>query len=235
MRYDRQILLPQIGEEGQTKLEKATVTVIGCGGLGSPVLTYLACAGVGTLRIVDCDIVSETNLNRQFLHGEHSIGVDKTKSAVEALGAMNGDIRIEAHQMMVDEENFGALIAGSDAVVDCSDNAETRLVINRGCLRADIPLIEGGINGFSGFVLCVDREHACLGCLGYERSKKHGPLAVLGATAGIIGSLQAMECLKLLLGCGENLFGTMLQYNGLTGAFDRIAVKTYAGCICHSF
>jgi molybdopterin/thiamine biosynthesis adenylyltransferase len=233
MRYERQLLLPQIGESGQGKLAASVVTVVGCGGLGSPVLTYLACAGVGTLRIIDCDTVSESNLNRQFLHGEQSIGMEKTASAMRTLRALNTGIRIEAHQTAVSDDNIGELIEGSDAVVDCADNVATRLTVDRGCIRAGIPLVEGGINGFSGFVMCVDREHACLGCLGYDRAVGSGPRPVLGATAGVIGSLQAMECLKLLLGAGEPLFGTLLQYDGLTGSFERIPVSKYARCVCH--
>ena len=233
MRYDRQIPLEQIGKIGQEKLASSTVTVVGCGGLGSPVLTYLACAGVGTLRIVDCDVVSESNLNRQFLHNEQSIGVEKTVSAARSLRALNGDIQVEPFQVKVDEGNIQRLLAGSDAVVDCADNVATRLIVNTACLRAGIPLVEGGINGFSGFVMCVDAFHACLGCLGYDRQSRTQPLPVLGATAGVIGSLQAMDCLKLLLGAGEPLLGTLLQFNGLRGTFERIAVRKYARCACH--
>lgn len=234
MRYERQMLLPQIGEAGQQKLAASVVTVIGCGGLGSPVLTYLACAGVGTLRIVDCDRVSESNLNRQFLHGEQSIGLEKTASAMHTLRSLNSRIRIEPVQMAVDDGNIGTAIQGCEVVVDCADNAATRLVVNKACIRAGIPLVEGGINGFTGFVLCVDADHACLGCLGYGRAQKRGPVPVLGATAGVIGSLQAMECLKLLTGTGEPLFGTLLQYDGLTGNFTRVAVHKYDRCMCHS-
>ncbi len=233
MRYERQLLLAQIGESGQKKLSESIVTVVGCGGLGSPVLTYLACAGVGTLRIIDCDTVSDSNLNRQFLHDEQSVGSAKTESAMHALQAKNGTIRIEPFQVAVDEGNIGTLINGSTAVVDCTDNSATRLIVNTACIRAGIPLVEGGVHGFSGFVMCVDEDHACLGCLGYERAVKQGPIPVLGATAGVIGSLQAMECLKILLGAGEPLFGTLLQYDGLTGSFTRVTVRKYARCICH--
>jgi adenylyltransferase/sulfurtransferase len=233
MRYDRQLLLPQIGVSGQKKLDSSVVTVIGCGGLGSPALTYLACAGVGTLRIVDCDTVSKSNLNRQFLHQEQCIGQEKTFSAMRSLCAINGSIRIVPCQVVVDSGNIGEMIEGCDAVLDCTDNNTTRLVVNKGCIQAGIPLVEGGINGFSGFVICVDKAHACLGCLGYDGAIHTEPIPVLGVTSGVIGCLQAMECLKILLGIGEPLFGTLLVYNGLNGIFTNISVKKSIQCNCH--
>ena len=233
-RYERQTLLPMIGEHGQNKLASSVVTVCGCGGLGSPVLTYLACAGLGTLNIVDYDTVSVSNLNRQHIHGEDALGKAKVISAASTLSRLNSSISIKPIEMLIDDTTIDALIQGSDAVIDCTDNIPARLTINKGCLRQDIPLIEGGINGFTGFVLCVDRKHACLGCLGYERAVRSGPLGVIGATAGVIGALQALECIKLITGCGENLFGTLLQYDGLRSSFERITVHVYEKCVCHA-
>jgi molybdopterin/thiamine biosynthesis adenylyltransferase len=234
MRYERQIALSQVGASGQKRLTASVVTVIGCGGLGSPVLAYLACAGVGTLRIVDCDTVTESNLNRQFVHDETRLGMQKADSAKIFLKALNSAIRVETYQTVVDEGNIQTLIQGSHAVVDCADNAATRLIINRGCIQSDIPLVEGGVNGFSGFVLCVDKDHACLGCLGYDRARKAGPTPVIGAAAGVIGSLQAMECLKILLALDKPLFGTLLQYDGLAGEFTFVPLEKYGKCVCHA-
>ena len=234
-RFDRQILLPQVGEAGQDKIKNSAVTVFGCGGLGSPVLTYLACAGVGSLRIVDFDAVSESNLNRQFIHGEASIGENKVASAARAIKALNSGIHVEPLNVIIDDTSIDELIKGSDVLIDCTDNIATRLIINKGALRFGVPLVEGGINGFIGFVLCVDREHACLSCLGYKQAKSNEAIPVIGATAGVIGTLQAMECLKIILGCGNSLFGTMLHYNGLAGSFDRISVNTNKKCGFHEW
>ena len=235
MRYDRQLIMDEIGRAGQEKLKHAVVTVVGCGGLGSPVLTYLTAAGVGTIKIIDCDTVSESNLNRQFLHWESDIGRKKTDSAREKLLSFNPEAEIVACPVYVDEENKDALVRGSDVVVDCVDNIETRLLVNRACLRQNIPLVEGGVSGFFGYVMAVSRESACVECLGYQSVKVVKPVPAFGAAAGVIGSLQAMEAVKILLGRKDVLFGKMLNYDGGAGEFDLVEVEKNPQCEAHKF
>lgn len=233
-RYQRQILLPQIGEEGQRKLGAARVTVIGAGGLGSPVLTCLAEAGVGFIRCVDGDVVSLSNLNRQFLHSEQDLGRPKTDSAKETIKRLNSEIRMETVYEKVTVENAEELIQDSDVVVDCVDCIDTRLLVNEVCLKKKIPLVEGGISGFYGFVTVIARDCACLECMGYHRGMERDEIPALGTTAGVIGALQANECLKILLDAGKPLYGRMLQYDGLDGSFDELSVQKSETCRLHA-
>lgn len=233
-RYARQIKISQIGEAGQERIANARVTVIGAGGLGSPVLTYLAEAGLGHLCCIDCDTVSLSNLNRQFLHTEADIGRRKTDSAKETLERLNSQIHIEAVCAPLNRENVETLLADADVVVDCVDNISTRLLVNEYCLKNHIPLVEGGISGFYGFVTVILPEYACLECMGYHKGLDGGTTPVLGTTAGVIGALQANECLKLILGIGEPLFGRILQYDGIYGSFDEIEVHKSENCTLHA-
>lgn len=234
MRYERQILIPQIGQEGQEKLGHSTVTVIGAGGLGSPVLTYLASAGVGTIRIIDCDVISESNLNRQFLHNTEDVGKLKTLSAKGKLSKLNPNINFITINKRIFTENAVEIIAGSDVVVDCVDNIATRIMIAHACMKLNIPLVEGGVCGFYGYVIDISRNYACLSCLGYDKVQPKTPVPVLGVTAGAIGCMQANECIKLLLHIGEPLFGRMLSYDGLSGAWEEIRVEKSNDCPVHS-
>lgn len=232
-RYLRQIKIPQIDKEGQERLGKASVTVVGAGGLGCPVLTYLAAAGVGRIRIIDCDEVNITNLNRQFLHGEYDIEKKKAYSAAEKLKKLNSDVKTEPVCTYLTEENAETLIGDADVVVDCVDNIKTRLIVNKVCLRKRIPLVEGGITGFYGFVTDILPEYACLACLGYKEKMDKEEIPALGACAGVIGALQAGECLKILLEAGEPLYGRILQYDGLLGSFDEIETMKHEDCFLH--
>ena len=232
-RYERQKMLTQIGSIGQDRLKSARVTVVGAGGLGSPVLTYLTMAGVGYIRVIDHDTVSLSNLNRQFLHIETGLGSKKAESARERLRHLNSELQIEAISEKLTEKNVFSLFENSDVVIDCVDHIGTRLIVNEACLEMGIPLVEGGISGFYGFVTAIDREHACLCCLGYDKKAKEPEVPALGATAGVIGSLQAMECLKIILKCGDILFGRMLQYDGLECCFDEIPVRKREDCEIH--
>lgn len=232
-RYLRQMKLPQIGEEGQKRLKEARVTVVGAGGLGSPVLTYLAVAGVGYIRIIDDDEVNITNLNRQFLHGESDLGKKKADSAAETLRALNSGIKIEPVCACLTEENAEELLSSAEVVVDCVDNIKTRLIVNEMCLRKRIPLVEGGITGFYGFVTDILPEYACLECLGYKESMDKEEIPAIGACTGVIGALQAGEALKILLGAGQPLYGKMLQYDGLYGGFDEIEIRKREDCSLH--
>lgn len=233
MRYERQTMMREIGDKGQEKLSRATVAVVGCGGLGSPALTYLACAGIGKLILIDCDEVSLTNLNRQFLHGTKDIGRPKVVSAKEKLLDMNGDIEILGVQEKLTPENVERMIHGADVVLDCVDNIETRILLGRACLRKNIPLVEAGVQGFYGWLMSIRRESACLECMGFQNMSTDSPVPILGTTAGVVGALQANECIKILLGMEENLFGTMLQYDGVSGTIDRIDLQKSDSCKAH--
>lgn len=233
MRYERQILMKEIGEEGQNRLKNSKVTVIGAGGLASPVLTYLACAGVGTITLIDYDTVSESNLNRQFLYHENDMGMNKAELAGDVLNSLNSQITINPVSERIDGENIGKIISGADVVIDCVDNVETRLIVNRECIKQDIPLVEGGVYGFYGFVMSVKRDFPCLECIGYGNTKLKRPGPVLGAVVGVIGSLQAVECIKILLGLDDVLYGKMLNYDGLSVSFDLVELQRNDLCEVH--
>jgi molybdopterin/thiamine biosynthesis adenylyltransferase len=233
MRYERQMLMPQIGQKGQKKLEQSTVTVIGSGGLGSPVLTYLTCAGVGTIRIIDCDVVSESNLNRQFLHNTKDLDKLKVLSAKEKLSQLNPDINLITVNKRMDTKITEEYVAGSDVVVDCVDNTATRVTVARVCIKLGIPLVEGGVCGFYGYVIDIGRDFPCLSCLGCDKAKQETPVPVLGVTAGVIGCMQANECIKLLLGVGEPLYGRMLSYDGLSATWEETRVQKADNCPVH--
>lgn len=233
VRYERQKLIKQVGEAGQTILEKSKVCVIGAGGLASPVLTYLACAGVGTITLVDYDIISESNLNRQFLYQEKDIGKPKVQIAEEVLSAFNSEIVFHPVYKKLDNTNIMDVIKDSDVVIDCVDNIETRMLVNRACLQLNIPLVEGGVNGFYGFVFAIKQEYPCLACIGYGNSKLKPPTPALGAVVGVIGSLQAVECIKILLGLEGVLYGTMLNYDGFSGSFETVELQKDDRCEAH--
>ena len=233
MRYERQILIKQIGESGQNHLERSKVVVIGAGGLASPVLTYLACAGIGIITLVDYDTVTESNLNRQFLYHEKDIGKSKALIAGEVLNGLNSGLKINRISEKVEENNIKDIIKGADVVIDCVDNVETRLIVNRGCLSKDIPFIEGGVNGFYGFVMSVNREAPCLECIGYANTKLKRPGPALGAVVGVIGSLQAVECMKILLGLEGVLYGKMLNYDGIAVDFETVEIQRNDDCEAH--
>lgn len=233
MRYERQILINQIGEKGQKKLEQSKVVVVGAGGLGSPVLTYLTCAGIGEITIIDYDTVTESNLNRQFLYGENDFNKQKASIAHKVLNNKNSRIKIHSIIEKLNENNIKELLSDADVVIDCVDNVETRLIVNRGCLQMDIPLIEGGVSGFYGFVFAVKKDMPCLECIGYNNTKLKKPVPALGAVVGVIGSLQAVECIKILLGLEGVLYGKMLNYDGLTGSFETLEVERNDNCNAH--
>jgi len=233
MRYERQLLMKEISYSGQENLKNARVLVIGAGGLGCPVLTYLVCAGVGYIRIVDNDVISESNLNRQFLFGESDIGKEKATTAKKVLNVQNPEIIIEANVQRVTNENVDILLESIDIVVDCVDNIETRLIMNRTCIRNNIPLIEAGIEGFYGFVTIIRRETACLECMGFYEGETNKTSPVIGVTAGVIGSLQANECIKMILGLDSDLNGKLLEYDGLNCTLEKIEVLKSPDCSVH--
>ena len=234
-RYSRQILLPQIGEQGQKRLAESTAAVIGCGGLGAPVLTSLALAGVGKLRLIDHDRIGLSNLNRQFLYEESELDKEKCERAADFLRRRNSGIVLETVCERLTEENARRLLSGVDVIVDCVDRVETRRHAGRAARRLSVPLVEGGVHGFYGFVLSVlPGKSACLECVTAQEAEERGPVPAVGGVAGVIGSLQAVECMKILLGLPHVLYGRMLQYDGLYGEFTEVPVHVRPDCICQS-
>ncbi len=232
-RYERQIAIGQIGLDGQAKLQAAKVLVVGAGGLGTPVLTYLVCAGVGDIKVVDEDIVSESNLNRQFFYGYEDIGKSKAILASERLRKQNPDVTIRPISERITEKNVMEMIVDVDIVVDCVDNMETRVLMNRACMERGIPLVEAGIQEFYGFVTVVHRESACLECMGFHDRAPKKVTPTLGATAGVIGSMQALECMKIILGVEPVAYGKMLQYDAIYGTIDVIPIQMSESCTLH--
>jgi molybdopterin-synthase adenylyltransferase len=230
-KYSRQILL--FGEEGQEKLKNAKVLVAGAGGLGSPVSTYLAIAGIGKIILADFDSVDVSNLNRQFLHHEKDIGKLKIESAKEKLLSMNPDIDVETISEMLTESNLDALVPECDVIVDALDNLETRHMLNRLAIKRKIPLIHGAVTGYDGQVTTiVPGKTPCFYCI-FPRISKNEVFPILGTTSGIIGSIQANEAIKFLTGQGKLLEGRLLFWNGLSGNFSEISLSKLNNCpIC---
>lgn len=229
-RYDRQLRLPEIGDNGQEKLKASKVLIAGAGGLGSSVSFYLAAAGVGHLRIVDYDQVERTNLNRQILHWDQDIQRPKVLSAQEKLQSLNPDIRIEALQTKISEENLPQLLQDCHLIVDALDNFTTRYVLNKYALSSGLPLFHGAISGFEGEIsTMVPGQTACLRCR-YRGFIPEETFPVLGTVPGVIGSLQACEVIKYILGIGELLMNRLLRYDGLKQRFIEFSIKTNPYC-----
>lgn len=229
-RYQRQIAIPEIGQAGQEKLAKASVFVLGAGGLGSPVLFALCAAGIGRLGIADFDVVSESNLNRQILHTSRDIGKQKVQSASEKLTALNPNIKLETYTQRLTAEMIQDCLAGYDIVVDCVDNFDSRMAVAHACHRTRTPVVEAGIEGFTGFVMSSTSGHACFGCLHRQTAERGGTIPVLGATAGTAGNIQAAECIKLLLGVGKPLLNTILFFDLLEAEFGNIPLLRRSDC-----
>jgi len=237
-RYARHLVLPEIGGAGQQKLKQARVLVVGAGGLGAPVLHYLAAAGVGTLGIVDDDTVSLSNLQRQVIHATTSIGQAKVESARAAIAAINDHVTVDAHPIRLDVSNAPDLISRYDIVVDGSDNFDTRYLLADVCAEAQRPLVSAALGRFDGSltVLTPYAQNADGSpCPSYRDLFPEPPPAglvpscaqagVLGALPGVIGSLQAMEVIKLITGTGAPLIGRLLLYDGLAARFEEIRYK----------
>lgn len=230
IRYSRQIRMAEIGSEGQMKLKKARVFLAGLGGLGSVSAYYLAAAGVGHLRIVDKDAVSLDNLNRQILHFTKDIGRAKTASAREKLEALNPECHIEVIQDEIDERSGELLVDGSDLIVDGMDNFRTRRILNRIAVEKGIPFIVGGVDGLSGMVVTViPGVTPCFECI-FPGVDEEREVAVLGATAGVVASLQVMEAVKVVLGLGKTLSGRLLVFQGSDMTFREITIERNPKC-----
>jgi adenylyltransferase/sulfurtransferase len=227
-RYRRQILL--FGEGGQERLSEARIFIAGAGGLGSPVAIYLAVAGVGTLTMVDSDVVDQTNLNRQILHYDRDIGEKKIVSAQEKLEELNPDIRVRTIDARIDEGNAGKLIGRSDGIVDATDNYPTRYLLNRVALGKGIPLFHGAIRGMYGQATTIIPEKTpCLACI-FPKPPPAEEFPVVGVTPGLIGMVQAAEVLKFLLGTGNLLAGRLFLWDGLGARASEICVERNPSC-----
>lgn len=235
-RYGRHLVLPEVGVEGQEKLKVARVLLVGVGGLGSPAALYLAAAGVGTLGLVDDDLVDRSNLQRQVLYGERDVGRSKVEAAAERLRDLNPHIAIEQHHERLDIGNIERLIAGYDLVLDGSDNFPTRYLVNDACVIARKPLVWGAVQRFEGQVaLFAAPGGPCYRCLfpeppppGMVPSCAEG--GVLGVLPGIIGSLQATECIRWILGLGESLLGRLLIFDAIRLRFRELSLAPGESC-----
>jgi molybdopterin-synthase adenylyltransferase len=238
-RYARHLILDEVGEEGQERLLGSRVLVVGAGGLGSPVLLYLAAAGVGTIGVVDNDRVDLTNLQRQIVHATRNIGALKVDSARETLAAINPGIRIVTHPLRLAPDNAEELVARYDLVADGSDNFATRYLLTDLCCRLEKPLVAAALSPFEGqlstFRPYLGAGHPCYRCLFREppppdlvpRCEEAG---ILGAVAGVLGTLQAVEVLKELLGLGDSLDGRLLLYDALRAGFHSIRIAKDTDC-----
>ena len=230
-RYERQIMLYGFGEEGQAKLKRAKVFVAGAGGLGSPVSIYLAAAGVGTIRIVDHDKVELSNLNRQVLHWDENIGMEKADSAVAKLKKINPGVKIEAIAETITEANISQLVAGFDLIVDAMDNLPARYLLNKTALEKGIPFFHGAVYGFEGRVMTIiPGKTACLNCVYRGATIPREKFPVIGVTPAVIGCIQATEVIKYIVGLGELLTNRLLTYDALEMTFVELKVNKDPNC-----
>ncbi len=239
-RYSRHLLMPEVGEAGQLRLLDARVLLVGAGGLGSPAAFYLAAAGVGTLGLVDDDVVDRSNLQRQILHTDDSVGTPKVTSAQRTLQALNPDVTINTFETRLDSDNIEDILQGYDLVVDGSDNFPTRYLVNDACVKLGLPCVHGSVYRFEGQVTvfwpgCPERRGPCYRCLfpeppPAEFAPSCAEAGVLGVLPGVVGLLEAVEALKILLGIGDPLVGRLLAYDALAARFTDYRVERDPHC-----
>jgi adenylyltransferase/sulfurtransferase len=223
-------MIQGIGVEGQEKLKRSRVLVAGAGGLGSPIAIYLAAAGVGTIRLIDHDQVTLSNLNRQILHWEEDIGRKKVDSAVIKLTRLNSGMTLEAMAETITEENVSQLIEGCDVIVDAMDNLPTRYVLNRCAVEKRIPFFHGAVNGFEGRAMTIlPGKTACLRCM-YRGPVPQEKFPVIGVAPAMIGIIQVTEVIKYLVGIGQLLTNRLLIYDGLELTFTELTVHKNPDC-----
>ncbi|MGI6225068.1 MAG: HesA/MoeB/ThiF family protein [Peptococcales bacterium] len=235
-RYHRQLIIPEIGEKGQERLMNAKVLVVGVGGLGSPILFYLVAAGIGTIGLLDHDIIDLSNLQRQILHSTSRIGMSKVKSAQLLLQDLNPQVNLKTYEVLLEETNVEEIIQDYDVVVAAVDNIATRQLLNRACINKDIPLVEGGVFNWDGTVHTIIKgQGPCYNCLYPDVQNLSLVPGVIGPIVGIVGSWQAMEVIKILLGTGGLLTDRMLLIDGLSGTTTEIKVNMNDSCsICRN-
>ncbi len=236
IRYSRQLVIGEIGEEGQEKLRRAKVAVVGAGGLGSPAALYLAAAGVGTIGLIDADVVDLSNLQRQILHGMNRLGVAKVESGRQAIASLNPAIHVVPHQVRVTPENAEDVLGPYDVVVDAVDNLESRYAVNDACVRTGKPFIEAGVLRFDGMVLTVvPGTGPCYRCI-FPSVPPPGVMptareaGVVGAVPGVIGSIEAIEALKIILSLGRLLTGRLLVFDALGMTWREVSAARRADC-----
>ncbi|MDW8844044.1 molybdopterin-synthase adenylyltransferase MoeB [Pseudomonas carnis] len=236
LRYSRQILLQHVDIDGQLRLKQSRALIVGLGGLGAPVALYLAAAGVGELHLADFDTVDLTNLQRQTIHDTNSVGQTKVDSAMGRLRAINPEVALVAHRAALDADSLAAAVNAVDLVLDCSDNFSTREAVNVACVAAGKPLVSGAAIRLEGQLSVFDPRRAdspCYQCLyghGSDTELTCSEAGVVGPLVGVVGSLQALEALKLLAGFGESLVGRLLLIDALTTRFRELRVKRDPGC-----
>jgi molybdopterin/thiamine biosynthesis adenylyltransferase len=242
-RYLRNLILPEIGEEGQEKLLRARVLVVGAGGLGSPALLYLAAAGIGNIGVIDDDVVELSNLQRQVIHGEKNLGEKKVQSAKEKILALNSEINLEIFEIRATRASLEQIVPNYDFILDATDNFPTRFLINEICHQLRRPLIFAAVKGFSGQVSTFksyekNSENPCYVCFNPNIPSENFslPLAekgILGSVAGTIGALQATTTIREVIGIGESLVGKILIFDFLKNDFRKVALKKNSSCkIC---
>lgn len=234
-RYSRHILLKEVGAKGQKKLLEAKVLIVGAGGLGAPAAMYLAAAGVGTIGIVDADVVDLSNLQRQIIHGTADVGKPKVQSAAETIAAMNPDVKVVTHRQFAYSANIRELVRPYDFVIDGTDNFPAKFLINDACVLEKKAFSHAGILRFKGQLMTyVPGQGPCFRCVFKEPPPKDAvptcrQAGVIGAMGGVIGSLQAMEAVKFILGKGELLTGALLTYDALSNRFHKVKLPPWNG------
>ena len=242
LRYSRHILLQEIGIEGQEKLNHAHALIIGAGGLGSPAALYLAASGVGTITICDNDTVDLTNLQRQIMHRTASVGINKVDSARTTLMEINPEIKVNPLSERVQSARLDELVAQADVILDCSDNFTTRYALNRACVQLKKPLVSGAAIRFAGQITVFDlrlQHSPCYHCLYPENTENEdtrcAEMGVFAPLVGIIGSMQAAEALKLILGIGTSLNGRLMLIDALNSGVRTIKLSRDVNCpVCNS-
>jgi adenylyltransferase/sulfurtransferase len=238
-RYSRHIILPEVGAEGQSKLLESKVFMIGAGGLGSPVAYYLAAAGVGTIGLADADVVDSSNLQRQIIHNQDRIGMPKVESARETIQALNPDVKVNTYNYFVTEDNIREIISEYDLIIDGCDNFPTRFLVNDACYFEKKPLVSGAMFRFEGQVATFkphqQKGAPCYRCL-YPEPPPAGLVpscseaGILGALAGAVGTIQAIEALKELLGIGDSLAGKLMTFDALRMEWKKLKLRRDPGC-----
>ncbi|MFD1597972.1 SAMP-activating enzyme E1 [Halobellus rarus] len=234
-RYSRHIIMDEVGPEGQASLLDSRVLVVGAGGLGAPVIQYLAAAGVGTLGVVDDDVVERSNLQRQVIHGDDDVGRPKVDSAAAFVENLNPDVDVETYETRLTKENVDSVVPGHDVVVDASDNFPTRYLLNDFCRLREIPIAHGAIYKFEGQITTLTPEGPCYRCL-FPEAPEPGTVpdcattGVLGVLPGTVGCIQATEAVKLVLDAGETLTGRLLFYDAMEMSFETVPYQQNPEC-----